>query len=110
MYHGSPEAPVTAGLLIVAFGRITGAFNRFRTTRALTLSIFKVYDRIWHAVLLQKLKFSGISGQLFVLVSSFVSNRRLPVFDGKGLQEYPINAGFLHCSVLGQVLHLFNYD
>ena len=55
VYHGSHEAPVTAGLLIVAFDRITGAFNRFRTTRTLALSIFKVYDRIWHAVLLQKL-------------------------------------------------------
>ena len=47
-----------------------------------------------------------ISGQIFGLVSSFLSNRQLRVvLDGKSSQEYPINAGdsrlsnfFLHFS------------
>ena len=35
----------------------------------------KAFDRVWHAVLLHKLKSHGISGQIFSLISSFLSNR-----------------------------------
>ena len=36
----------------------------------------------------------GLSGQIFGLISSFLSNRRLRVvLDGKSSQEYPVNAG-----------------
>ena len=56
-------------------------------TRSLT------FDKVWHAGLLHKLKSSGISGQIFALISSFLSNRRLQmVLDGKSSQEYLINA------------------
>ena len=66
--------------------RIARAFNRSRATRAVALDISRAIDRVWHAGLLHKLKSYGISGQIFGLISSFVSNRwLLVVLDGKSL-------------------------
>ena len=71
------------------------------------LDISKAFDRVWHAGLLHKLKSYGISGQIFGLISSFLSNRLLCVFlDGKSSQEYPVNAGVPQGSVLGPTLFL----
>ena len=54
-------------------------------TRALALDISRSFDRIWHAGLL--LKSSGIAGQMFRLILSFLSNRGLRVvLDGKSAQ------------------------
>ena len=59
------------------------------------------------AGLLHKLKSYGISGQIFGLISSFLSNRWLWVLlDGKSSQEYPVNAGVLQGSILGHTLFL----
>ena len=75
--------------------------------QALALDISKAFNRVWHAVLLHKLKSYGISGQIFGLISSFLSNRRLRVvLDGKSLQEYLVNAGVPHGSILGPTLFL----
>ena len=73
----------------------------------MALDISKAFDRVWHAGLLQKLKSYGISGQIFGLISSFLSNRRLRVvLDGKSSQEYPVNAGVPQGSILGLTLFL----
>ena len=57
--------------------------------------------------LLPKLKSYGISGQIFGLISSFLSNRQLwVVLDGKSPQEYPVNAGVPQGSVLVPTLFL----
>ena len=73
----------------------------------MALDISKAFDRVWHAGLLHKLKSYGISGQIFSLISSFLSNRRLRlVLDGKSSQEYPVNAGVLQGSILGPALFL----
>ena len=50
------------------------AFNRSGATQAVALDISKAFDRVWHAGL-HKLKSYGISGQIFGLISSFLSNR-----------------------------------
>ena len=87
--------------------RIARAFNRSGATRAVALDIFKAFDRVWHAGLLHKLKSYGISGQIFGLISSFLSNRRLRVvLDGRSSQEYPVNAGVPQGSILGPTLFL----
>ena len=66
----------------------------------MALDIFKAFDRVWHGGLLHKRKSYGISGQ--ILVSSFLSNRRLRVVgDGNSSQEYPVNAGVPQGSILG---------
>ena len=60
----------------------------------MALDIFKAFDRVWDACLLHELKSYGISGQIFGLIPSFLSNRRLGVVqDGKFSQEYAVNAG-----------------
>ena len=73
----------------------------------MALDISKAFDRVGHAGLLHKLKFYGISGQIFGLISSFLINRRLQVaLDGKFSQEYPVNAGVPQGSILGPTLFL----
>ena len=93
-------------LTVVSDG-IAKAFNKSGATRAVALDISKAFDRVWHAGLLLKLKFYGISGQIFGLIFSFLSNRRLRVvLDGKSSQEYPVNAGISQKSILGPTLFL----
>ena len=87
--------------------RIARNFNKSGATRAVTLDICKVFDRVWHAGLLHKLKSYGISGRIFGLISSFLSNRWLRVvLDGKSSQEYPVNVGVSQGSILGPTLFL----
>ena len=97
----------TADLLTVVSDRIARAFNRFGATRAVALDISKAFDRVWHAGLLHKLKSYRISGQIFSLISSFLSNRRLcVVLDGKSSQEYPVNVRVPEGSILGPTFFL----
>ena len=71
----------------------------------MALNISKAFDRVWYAGLLHKLKSYGISGQIFGLISSFLSNRRIQVdLDGKSSEEYPVNAGVPQGSTLGPTL------
>ena len=77
--YGFMSSRSTADLLTVVSDRIARAFNRSGATRAAALDICKAFDRVWHAGLLHKLKSYGISGQIFGLISSFLSNRRLRV-------------------------------
>ena len=91
----------------MVFDRIARSFNRSGATRAVALDIFKAFDRVWHAGLLHKLKSYGISGQVFSLISSFLSNGRFRVvLDGKSSQEYPLNAGVPQGFTLGPTLLL----
>ena len=85
---------LTADLLIVVPDRIARAFNKSGSTPAVALDISKAFDRVWNAGLHHKLKSYGISGQIFGLISSFLSNRWLRVIlDDKSSQEYLVNAG-----------------
>ena len=76
--YGFRSSRSTADLLTVVSDRIARAFNWSGATRAVALDIFKAFDRVWHTGLLHKLKSYGISGQIFGLISSFLSNRWLP--------------------------------
>ena len=97
----------TADLLTIVSDRIAGAFNRSGATRAVALDISKAFDGVWHAGRLHKLTSYGISGQIFGLISSFLSNRRLRVvLDGESLQEYPVKTGVPQGSILGPTLFL----
>ena len=105
--YGFRSSQSTADLLTVVSDRIARAFNRSGATRAIALDISKAFDRVWHSGLLHKLKSYGISGQIFGLISSFLSNRWLrAVLDGKSSQEYPVNAGVPQGSILGPTLFL----
>ena len=102
--YGFRSSQSTADLLTVVSDRIARAFNRSGATRAVALDISKAFDRVWNAGILHKLKSYGISGLIFSLISSFLSNRRLRVvLDGKSLQEYPVHAG------ISSRLHSWSY-
>ena len=105
--YGFRSSRSTADLLTVVSDRIAMAFNRSGATRTVALDISKAFDRVWHSGLLHKLKSYGILGQIFGLISSFLSNRQLwVVLDRKSSQEYPVNAGVLQGSILGPTLFL----
>ena len=105
--YGFRSSRSTTDLLTVVSDRIAKAFNRSGATRALALDISKAFDRVWHAGHLHKLQSYGISGQIFSLISSFLSNRQLRVvLDGKSSQEYSVNAGIPQGSILGPTLFL----
>ena len=87
--------------------RIARAFDRSGATQAVALDISKAFNRVWQAGLLHKLKSYGVPGQIFGLISSFLSNRQLQVvLDGKSSQEYPVNVGVPQGSTLGPTLFL----
>ena len=78
-------------VLTVVSDWIARAFNRSRATQAITLVIPKAFGRVWYAGLLHKIKYYGISGQIFGLILSFLSNRLLwMVLDWKFPQEYQL--------------------
>ena len=105
--YGFRSSQSTADLLTVVSDRIARAFNRSGATRVVALDISKAFDRVWHDGLLRKLESYGISGQIFGLISSFLSNRRLrEVLDGNSSQEHPVNAGVSQGSILGSTLFL----
>ena len=105
--YGFRSSWSTSDILTVVYDRIARAYNRSGATQAVALDISKAFDRVWHAGLLHKRKSYGISGQIFGLISSFLSNRRLRVvLDGKSSQEYPVNAGVPQGSILGPTLFL----
>ena len=79
--YGFRSSRSTADLLteLLSSDRIAKAFNRSGATRAVAPDISKAFDRVWHVGLLHKLKSYGISGQIFGLISFFLSNSRLRV-------------------------------
>ena len=77
------------------------------TVQAIALDITNAFDRVCHAGLFHNFKSYGLSGQIFSLIPSFISNRRLQVvLDGRSSQEYPVNAGVPQDSILGPTLFL----
>ena len=73
--HGFRSSRSTPDFLTVVSAKITRALNRSGATPAVARDIFKAFNRVWHAGLLHTLSSYGISGQIFRLISSFLSNR-----------------------------------
>ena len=93
-WYGFRSSWSTADFVTVISYRIARAFNRFAAIWSVALDISKVFNRVWHVGLLHRHKSYGISGQIFDLVFSFLSNRQLQVvLNGKSSQEYQVNAG-----------------
>ena len=98
----------TADLLKVVSDIIVGAFDRSGATRAV------IYPKLstscdMPVFFTNFFTFYGISGKIFVLISSFLSNRQLwVVLDGKSSQEYSIKSGVPQCTILGLFLLYIN--
>ena len=75
--YGFRSSQSTAVFLTVVSERIARDFNKSGTAQAVVVNISRTFDRVWQAGLLRKLKFYGISGQIFGLILSFLCNRRL---------------------------------
>ena len=104
--YGFRSSRSTTDLLTVVSDRIARAFKWSGSNRAVVY-ISKAFYMVWHAGLLHKLKSHGISGQIFGLISSVLSNRQLQVvLDGKSSQEYQVNVGVPQGSILGPTLFL----
>ena len=107
LQYGFRSPRSTAALPTVVSDRIARALNRSEATRSVALDLSKAFDRVWHAGFLHKLKSYGISGQIFGLTSSFLSNGRLwVVLDGTSSQEYSFHNGVSQGSILGPTLFL----
>ena len=105
--YGFRSSRSTANLLTVVSDRIARAFERSGAARAVAFDISKAFYRVWHAGLLHKVRFYGISGQISGLISFFFSNSWLRVvLDGKSSQEYPVNSGAPQGSITGLTLFL----
>ena len=97
----------TEDLLTVLSDRIAWGFNSSGATSAVAFDISKVFNRIWHPGVFHKYVFCVISGQIFGLILSFLSNRQLWVAkDGKSLQEYLVNVGVPQDSICGPTFFL----
>ena len=77
--YGFSSSRSAADLLTVVFDRTARVFKRSGAARNVALDKSKAFDRVWHAVLIHKLNSYGAPGQIFDLISSFLSNRRLRV-------------------------------
>ena len=101
------SSKLTANLLTIISDTIVKAFDRSGATWTVAIYISNAFDRVWHANLLQNLMSHAISEQIFRLISSFLSNRRLhSVLEGKPSQEYPIHATVFQGSILGPTVFL----
>ena len=69
--------------------------------------ISKAFDKVWHAGLLFKLKNMGITEELLIWISNYLSDRQQRVvLQGESSCWADINAGVPQGSVLGQLLFL----
>mgnify|MGYP001793799177 FL=1 len=81
--------------------------NQSLEVRGVFLDISKAFDKVWHQGLLYKLKTMGISGDLFNLLRSFLSDRYQRVLiNGQSSGWEKIMAGVPQGSILGPLLFL----
>ena len=97
----------TADLLTVITERIYRALDRCGEAKTVALDISKAFDRVWHSALLHKIRSFGISGKIYAILKSFLSERQINVVvDGQRSQTYSISSGVPQGSILGPTLFL----
>ena len=75
--------------------------------RSVYLDISKAFDRVWHDGLIYKLKRNGVSGDLLLLIQSFLKDRRQrTVLNGQNSLWGDVSAGVPQGSILGPLFFL----
>ena len=75
--------------------------------RSVYLDMSKAFDRVWHDGLIFKLRRYGISGELLILIKSFLRNRKQrTVLNGKTSKWGDVAAGVPQGSILGPLFFL----
>ena len=75
--------------------------------RGLFIDISKIFDKLWHAGLIYKLRQNGLSGGLIIILTDFLTNRKQRVvLNGQCWSWVDIRAGVTQCSILGLLLLL----
>ena len=77
-----------------------------KEVRVVFCDVSKVFDRVWHAGLIHKLKAAGITGQLYWFASYLKNRRQRVVISGVQSDLVYISAGVPQGSILGPLLFL----
>lgn len=88
----------SAGVLTVIAERVYQALNKNGDAQAIALHISKTLDGICHIGLLHKLNVYGISGRIFELIQSFLSNPEMKIYlERHSFRSFCVNANVLQC-------------
>ena len=80
-------------------------------TLVVALDIARVFDRVWHAGLLEKICAKGIQGNLLKLLENYLQGKTLRVvINGQTSQLSPMQASVPQGSVLGPILWIIYID
>ena len=97
----------TVNQLVYLVHRIYAPFQQGKEVRMVYLDISKVFDKVWHKVLLYKLEVIGVRDPLLSGFCSYLSDcKQRVVIDGQSSYWIGTNSGVPQGSVLGPLLFL----
>ena len=104
---GSLPGDSTVNQLTFLYNKICKALDEGLEVRFICFDISKAFDKVWHKVLIFKLKRPGIYGKLLAWFSDYLFNRcQRVVLPGCQSNTTHLNAGVPQGSVLGPLLFL----